>query len=115
MKNIFISTILILFTVNLFSQTSCQEIMEVVEQEGIEQASYCCFDSDFLTGVKFYDLTIDYNTYSFALVQFEFGSWYIYRVPSNSQFNFSLYAYGDQAGEAFHEYIHAYKDNLDCY
>ena len=115
MKNFLIGLCLVMSTLNVCGQVSCDELMEVVETEGIQQASYCCFDSDFLTGVKFYSLTVDYEIYHFALAQFDFGKWYIYRVPSNSQFNFSLYAYGDQAGEAFHEYIHAYKDNLDCY
>ncbi len=97
-----------------YAQISCNEIMENVQENGHEQASYCCFDSKFLTGVKFYSIDIDYNTYYFAIVQFNFGKWYIYQVPSSSKNNFSLYAYGNQAGEAFHDYIHAYRNSLGC-
>ncbi|MFK7978820.1 MAG: hypothetical protein AB8G86_02460 [Saprospiraceae bacterium] len=106
----------LLFIMNspLMGQINCEDIKEYVETEGFQQSSYCCFDSEFLTGVKFYSLTIEYQTYYYALVQFNFGKWYIYQVPSNSQFNFGLHAFGDQAGEAFHTYIHAYREHLDC-
>lgn len=96
------------------AQISCSEIMENVQENGREQASYCCFDSEFLTRVKFYSLDIDYNTYYFAIVQFNYGRWFVYQVPSNSKYNFSLYAYSNKAGEAFHKFIHAYRNSLGC-
>jgi len=98
----------------LHAQTSCDEIMDNVMNNGDRQASYCCFNSDFLTGVKFYSLDIEDQTYYFALVQFNYGKWYIYQVPQSSKRNFSLSSYGDQAGEAFHDYIHAYRNSLGC-
>ena len=114
MKYSFLIIILSLITSASYGQMSCDDMMEHVEDEGWEMASYCCFTSKFLTGVKFYSLDIDYDTYYFAKVQFNYGRWYLYRVSSNTKSNFSYYAYTDQAGEAFHQYIHVYRDELGC-
>ena len=115
MKKIIFTIIIYLIGLwNINSQASCDEIMQTVKDKGNLQGSYCCFNSEFLTGVKFYSLDIEYQTYYFALVQFNLGKWYIYQVSSNTKSNFSLYAFGDQAGEAFHKYIHSYRNSLGC-
>lgn len=115
MKRTLIIALLCILTVStLLAQSSCEEILRSVKSDGRRQASYCCFKSEFLTGVDFYSLDIDDQMYYFAIVQFRYGKWYIYQVPKSTNSNFSFYAFGDQAGEAFHKFIHAYRNSLGC-
>jgi len=96
------------------AQLTCEDILEAVQTHGTLTTSYCCFNSSFLTGVKFYTYTENYKTLYFAAVQFNLGKWYIYQVANNVQSDFGIYAFSDNAGDAFHQYIHSYRDVLGC-
>jgi hypothetical protein len=107
---------LLCMTFNTNAQ-SCDEIMEYVKSQGYG-TSYTSYDSDAISKVTFYQMTIDYQTYYFAIVCFKqkysYGcSEYIYQVGSNTKLNYSL-NYIDSAGKAFWEYIQPYNSKLGC-
>jgi len=110
----------LIFAANIISakaQSSCQEIMEYVKSEN-SGTTYINYTSTAINKVTFYDITIDYKYYYFAIVCFkqEYSytcSEYIYQVDSNTKFNYSLH-YLESAGEAFWKFIHPYNKNLNC-
>ena len=97
--------ILILVFISFSSKAqSCDEIMEYVKSKGYG-TTYTTYDSEAISKVTFYNITIDYKTYYFAIVCFkkEYSyncSEYIYRVGSDTKFNYSM-DYLNSAGKAF--------------
>lgn len=97
---------------------SCDEIMDYVKKEGGYGTTYTSYNSDAISKVTFYQLTVDYKTLYFAIVCFkkEYSyscSEYIYQVGSNTKLNYSM-NYLNSAGKAFWEYIQPYNENLGC-
>src|SRR5690606_4486272 len=111
MAKFFTTMTLLLMTHWATAQISCSELTDYVKTEGDKLRTYCCFDSEFLTNVDFYSLDIDGDDYYFALVKIDYYKEYIYCVPYSTISNFAMYAFTDQAGEAFHSYIRDYKCN----
>jgi hypothetical protein len=97
---------------------SCEDIMEFVKKEGGYGTTYSSYNSDAISKVTFYQLTVDYKTLYFAIVCFKKDnllscSEYIYQVGPSTKFNYSL-NYMNSAGKAFWEYIQPYNENLGC-
>lgn len=117
MKKIILILVIALTTISVSAQ-SCEEIMAYVKKEGGYGTTYTSYNSDAISKVTFYQLTVDYKTLYFAIVCFkkEYSytcSEYIYQVGSNTKFNYSL-NYLNSAGKAFWEYIQPYNENLGC-
>lgn len=116
MKNIVLLILLTVLTVTLNAQ-SCQEVMEYVKSKGYG-TTYTSYNSDAISKVTFYQITVDYKTMYFAIVCFKqkysYGcSEYIYQVGSNTKMYYSM-NYLNSAGKAFWEYIQPYNMNLGC-
>lgn len=118
MNKAFLLSILTLCILS-FSQAraqSCDELMQYVKNEGIP-TTYNSYMSDAISQVSFYNVTIDYQSYYFAIVCFKkeyYGcSEYIYQVSSNTQANYGM-AYSSSAGKAFWKYIQPHNANLSC-
>jgi hypothetical protein len=116
MKKILFCLILIFGMFNANAQ-SCQEIMSSVKS-GNYGTTYDSYNSDAISKVTFYDVTIDYQSYYFAIVCFKekysYGcNEYIYQVGSNTKSNYSMNHY-NSAGKAFWKYIEPYNSNLGC-
>lgn len=117
MKNI----ILLLLTslTGMFAKAqTCDEIMEYVKKEGGFGATFTSYNSEAISKVTFYEMTIDYSTHYFAIVcfkkQYSFNcSEYIYKVGPTTKMNYSM-NYINSAGKAFWEYIQPYNNNLGC-
>lgn len=97
---------------------SCAEIMDYVKKEGGYGTTYTSYNSDAISKVTFYQVSVDYQTLYFAIVCFKKKysyscSEYIYQVGSNTKFHYSL-NYLNSAGEAFWNYIQPYNENLGC-
>ena len=92
--------------------------MEYVKSESYG-TTYSSYNSEAISKVTFYNLTIDYQSYYFAIVCFKGGNYsygcteYIYQVASNIQTYYSM-NYLNSAGEAFWNYIQPYNKNLGC-
>jgi hypothetical protein len=117
MKKIILIFVIALTTFALKAQ-SCDEIMEYVKKEGGYGTTYTSYNSDAISKVTFYQVSVDYKTLYFAIVCFkkEYSytcSEYIYQVGSNTKFNYSM-NYLNSAGKAFWEYIQPYNENLGC-
>lgn len=117
MKKVILLIFISLTTAALNAQ-SCDEIMEYVKKEGGYGTTYTSYNSDAISKVTFYQLTVDYKTLYFAIVCFkkEYSyscSEYIYQVGSNTKLNYSM-NYLTSAGKAFWEYIQPYNENLGC-
>ena len=117
MKKIILIFVIALTTFAVKAQ-SCDEIMEYVKKEGGYGTTYTSYNSDAISKVTFYQVSVDYKTLYFAIVCFkkEYSytcSEYIYQVGSNTKFNYSL-NYLNSAGKAFWEYIQPFNDNLGC-
>ena len=102
---------------SLNAQTSCSEMMAFVKSKS-SGTSYTSYDSEAISKVTFYNVSIDYKSYYFAIVCFkkEYSyscNEYIYQVGSNTKFNYSLDHY-NSAGKAFWKHIQPYSDVLDC-
>lgn len=96
---------------------SCDEIMNYVKSK-VYGTTYSSFDSDAISKVTFYEISIDYKTQYFAIVCFKqkysFGcNEYIYKLANDTKFNYS-YHYLDSAGKAFWEYNQPYAKVLGC-
>jgi hypothetical protein len=116
MKNILLYLVLMAATLGVKAQ-SCEELMQHVKSKGYG-SSYTSFNSDAISKVTFYDITIDYKYYHFAIVCFKRKNSYscdeyIYQVGSNTKFNYSS-RYLTSAGQAFWDYIQPYNENLGC-
>jgi hypothetical protein len=117
MKKVILLIFVSLTAVTLNAQ-SCDEVMEYVKKEGGYGTTYTSYNSDAISKVTFYQLTVDYKTLNFAIVCFkkEYSyscSEYIYLVGSNTKLNYSM-NYLNSAGKAFWEYIQPYNENLGC-
>jgi hypothetical protein len=117
MKRILLTLTVIFTTICVRAQT-CDEIMEYVKKEGGYGTSYTSYNSDAISKVTFYQMTVDYKTLYFAIVCFKKKysyscSEYIFQVGSNTKFNYSI-NYLESAGKAFWEYIQPYNENLGC-
>jgi hypothetical protein len=116
MKNSILLIAFTLLSLALEAQ-SCDEVMEFVKSKGYG-TTYTSYNSDAISKVTFYEITVDYKTLYFAIVCFKSKysyncSEYIYQVGSNTKFNYSL-NYLNSAGKAFWEYIQPYNKNLGC-
>ncbi len=105
-------------TTTFVKARSCEEIMDYVKKEGGYGATYTSYNSDAISKVTLYQLTVDYKTLYFAIVcrikEYSYSySEYIYQVGSNTKFNNSL-TYLSSAGKAYWEYIQSYNENLGC-
>lgn len=109
--------ILILIGVNYANAQSCEEIMNFVKSKSYG-TTYTSYDSEAISKVTFYTVSVDYKTLYFAIVcfkrQYSYScNEYIYQVASNTQLNYSLDHY-DSAGKAFWKHIQPYADVLGC-
>lgn len=115
MKKILLALILALLLIDANAQTTCAEFMTTIKKG--YGATYSSYSSNAISKVTFYEKTIDYNNYYFAIVCFkkEYSSCteYMYQVSSNTKFNYSL-NYMNSAGKAFWKYIHPHNKNLEC-
>lgn len=96
---------------------SCDEVMNYVKSKGYG-TTYSSYNSDAISKVTFYQITVDYKTLYFAIVCFKkkYGvgcSEYIYQVGSGTKLNYSM-SYTSSAGKAFWKYIQPYNKNLGC-
>lgn len=113
-----IFTLAVTFSFLIANAQTCDEIMDYVKKEGGYGTTYTSYNSEAISKVTFYQLTVDYKTLYFAIVCFkkEYSyscSEYIYQVGSNTKFNYSL-NYLNSAGKAFWDYIQPYNENLGC-
>ena len=116
MKNLTLLIALILVTTTLKAQ-NCKEVMDYVKSKGYG-TTYTSYNSDAISKVIFYEITVDYKTLYFAIVCFksknQYGcTEYIYQVGSNTKLNYSI-NYMNSAGKAFWEYIQPYNKILGC-
>jgi|SRR5690606_3033469 len=115
MKRFKLILILLITAFSTKAQT-CEEYMDFVKSESYG-TTYTSYNSDAISKVTFYDVTVDYQTYYFAIVCFKkeyYGcSEYIYQVASNTKMYYSM-NYLNSAGKAFWEYIQPYNKNLGC-
>lgn len=107
----------LLIGINFVSAQSCEEIMEYVKANG-SSTTYVTYDSEAISKVTFYTVSVDFKTHYFAIVCFKKKysyscSEYIYQVASNTQFNYSVDHY-NSAGKAFWKHIEPYNENLEC-
>ncbi|WP_339611865.1 hypothetical protein, partial [uncultured Planktosalinus sp.] len=82
---------------------TCDEYMDFVKSESYG-TTYTSYTSDAISKVTFYNVTIDYETYYFAIVCFKsdysYGcSEYIYQVSSNTKTHYAT-NYHSSAGKA---------------
>jgi len=108
---------LLLICMNNANAQTCEEWMKFVKSESFG-TSYTNYNSDAISKVTFYDVTIEYQSYYFAIVCFkqEYSyncSEYIYQVASNTRMYYSM-DYLNSAGKAFWKYIEPYNSNLGC-
>lgn len=117
MKYLILILIVALTTISAKAQT-CEEIMAYVKKEGGYGTTYTSYNSDAISKVTFYEITIDYKTHYFAIVCFKNKysfrcSEYIYQVGSSTRLNYSR-NYLSSAGKAFWKYIQPYNKHLSC-
>lgn len=109
--------ILIAFVTFSVNAQACDEMIDLVKSKSYG-TTYNSYDSEAISNVKFYGVTIDYQYYYFAIVCFKdkysYGcNEYLYQVSSDTEINYSL-SYLDSAGKAFWKYIQPYNNNLSC-
>ncbi len=115
-KHLLCLIIILIVSINANAQ-SCQEWVDFVKSE-TTGTSYISYTSEAISKVTFYTVSVDYNTYYFAIVCFKQKysyscKEYIYQVASNTKFNYSLDHY-ESAGKAFWKHIQPHKSNLGC-
>lgn len=113
MKKIFLILLTFILT-SINAQSSCNEIIETVKSKAYG-SSFFSPSSEAISQVTFYNVSIDYKTYYFAVVKFSsnFSKEYIYQVGSNTKTNYSM-NYLTSAGKSFWKFIAPYNDNLKC-
>ena len=116
MKRLILLSVILLATSHLQAQ-SCADVMAFVKSKS-NGTTYSSYNSDAISRVTFYEITIDYCTQYFAMVCFKSKyslscSEYIYQVGASTKFNYSM-NYTKSAGEAYWEYIKPYSKNLGC-
>ena len=102
--------------INCANGQTCAEIMRYVKSTGYG-TTYSSFNSDAISKVTFYQVSIDYQSYYYAIVCFK-GEYYgcteyIYQVGPNTKLNYSM-NYLSSAGKAFWQYIQPYSKVLGC-
>ena len=70
MKQILLIVTLTILLIDVNAQTSCNEFMTSVKSKGYG-TTYSSYNSDAISKVTFYDITIDYKYYYFAIVCFK--------------------------------------------
>lgn len=110
-------TIALLQAFTIIHAQTCDEFMAYIKSTGYG-TTYASYNSDAISKVTFYTVTLDYQTHHFAIVCFKqnysYGcSEYIYQVSSNTQLNYSM-NYLSSAGKAFWTYIQPHNRNLEC-
>lgn len=116
MKKI-LTLLFLICCISISNSQNCDELMEYVKSESYG-TTYTSFDSDAISKVTFYEVSIDYKTYYFAIVCFKKKysyscSEYLYQVASNTKMYYSM-NYMQSAGKAFWKYIQPYNENLKC-
>ncbi len=116
MKALLITFFVIMMTASLKGQT-CSELIQYVKSNGYG-TTYSSFNSDAISKVTFYQITVDYKIVYFAIVCFKQQystscKEYIYQVHSGTKLNYAL-NYQNSAGKAFWEYIQPHNKNLGC-
>jgi hypothetical protein len=116
MKKSFILLALVLFFLSAKSQ-NCDDLIRYVKSESYGTV-FSSPLSDAISKVTFYQISIDYKIYYFAIVCFKnknsYGcTEYIYQVAHNTRLLYSM-EYLDSAGSAFWKFIQPYHVNLDC-
>lgn len=116
MKYILSIALLFVAQVTLQAQT-CEELIEFVKEEGYE-TTYSSPTSTAISKVSFYEVTIDYDDYYFAIVCFKKKysyscSEYIYQIDAQTKYNYSI-SYLKNAGKAFWKYIEPFSGVLSC-
>lgn len=103
---------ILLLSFSALAQLTCDELLEFVQSEDYG-TTYYSFGSDAIREVTFHSVSVDYDTYYFAVVKFSnnFYNEYIYQVSSETKRQYS-YNYLTSAGEAFWKYIQPYADQL---
>ncbi|WP_419868036.1 hypothetical protein [Chryseobacterium sp. CT-SW4] len=106
--------ILFFFNSAFLKAQSCKETLDMVKAEGYG-STYFSPSSKAISQVTFYEVSMNYKTYHFAVVKFtsNFYKEYIYLVGSNTKYNYSI-NYLNSAGEAFWKFIAPYNKNLGC-
>lgn len=104
-------------TITFVNAQNCDELMDNIQSNNYG-TTYNSYSSNAISKVTFYDVSIDYQYYYFAVVCFKdeytYGcNEYLYQVGSNTELNYSNYYY-QSAGKAFWKYIQPYNDNLNC-
>ena len=107
---------LLFFTLSMQAQ-SCEEYLDFVKSKSYG-TTYRSPLSDAISYVSFHTVSIDYQTYYFAIVCFKskyaYGcSEYIYQVASMTSTYYAM-NYMKSAGRAFWDYIQPYNQNLGC-
>jgi len=115
-KKYLLFLLLITGGINLNAQ-SCEEIIDFVKSKN-SGSTYTSYDSDAISKVTFYTVSVDYKIHYFAIVCFkkEYSyscNEYIYQVESMTKLNYSMDHY-DSAGKAFWKHIEPYRENLGC-
>lgn len=95
----------------------CAGLMQYVKTNGYGVA-YNSYNSDAISKVTFYTMTVDYENHYFAIVCFKrkYSSGcqeYLYRVASDTKSKYAQ-SYISSAGQAFWNYIEPYSDALGC-
>lgn len=113
MKTLFLILLTFVFT-SINAQSSCSDIIENVKSNGYG-SSFFSPSSEAISQVTFYDVTVDYKSYYFAVIKFSsnFSKEYIYQVGSNTKMNYSM-NYLTSAGKSFWKFIAPYNENLKC-
>lgn len=114
MKMILVCSIF-LIGINSINAQSCTELMNSIKSDNYG-TTYYSPTSDAIVQVTFYDITIEYQYYYFAIVKFK-NSYsykeYLYQVSSTTKLNYSM-NYLQSAGKAFWKYINPHNENLNC-
>lgn len=108
--------IVLILSMNQAHSANCDELLAYVKSKSYG-TTYQSYNSDAISKVTFYELTIDFQSHYFAVVCFKqkyYGcTEYIYQVSSNTKLKYSL-NYLQSAGKAFWEFIQPYNQNLGC-
>lgn len=115
LKGILFYIVFMITTLSVNAQ-SCSEIMSSIKSN-YYGTTYYSPTSDAIAQVTFYEATIEYNTYYFAIVKHKdsyTAKDYLYQVASNTKLNYAM-NYLQSAGKAFHKYIKPYSGECGKY
>lgn len=114
---ILILIVFLAFQISISHGQTCKEIMDFVKSKSYGR-TYTSYNSEAISKVTFYQVSVDYNILYFAIVCFKqrqyYGcSEYIYQVASNTENNYAR-SYLISAGRAFWDFIQPYNEVLGC-